>query len=72
MIDIKITLPSHGKNLSLENFYTNNLSDNFNFFINSDVKKADFWIVFEDLKNEVEYCEVPKENVIYLNNETSF
>ena len=72
MIDIKITLPSHGKNLSLENFYTNNLSDNFNFYINSDIKKADFWIVFEDLKNDVEYCEVPKENVIYLNNETSF
>ena len=72
MIDIKITLPSHGKNLSLENFYTNNLSDNFNFYINSDIKKADFWIVFEDLKNDIEYCEVPQENVIYLNNETSF
>ena len=72
MIDIKITLPSHGKNLTLENFYTNNLSDNFNFYINSDIEKADFWIVFEDLKKDVEYCEVPKENVIYLNNETSF
>ena len=72
MIDIKITLPSHGKNLSLENFYIKNLSENFNFYINSDIKKADFWIVFEDLKNDVEYCEVPRENVIYLNNETSF
>ena len=72
MIDIKITLPSHGKNLSLENFYIKNLSENFNFYINSDIKKADFWIVFEDLKNDIEYCEVPQENVIYLNNETSF
>ncbi len=72
MIDIKITLPSHGKNLNLDNFYSANLSDNFNFYINSDIKKADFWIVFEDLKNDIEYCEVPKENVIYLNNETSF
>ena len=72
MIDIKVTLPSHGKNLSFENFYTNNLNHKINFYINSDIKKADFWIVFEDLKNDVEYCEVPKENVIYLNNETSF
>jgi len=72
MIDIKITLPSHGKNLSFENFYTNDLNHKINFYINSDIKKADFWIVFEDLKNDVEYCEVPKENVIYLNNETSF
>ena len=72
MIDIKITLPSHGKNLSFENFYTNDLNHKINFYINSDIKKADFWIVFEDLKKDVEYCEVPKENVIYLNNETSF
>ncbi len=72
MIDIKITLPSHGKNLSFENFYTNDLNHKINFYINSDIKKADFWIVFEDLKNDVEYCEVPKENVIYLNNETSY
>ena len=72
MIDIKITLPSHGKNLSFENFYTNDLNHKINFYINSDIKKADFWIVFEDLKNDVEYCEVPRENVIYLNNETSF
>ena len=72
MIDIKVTLPSHGKNLSFENFYTNNLNHKINFYINSDIKKADFWIVFEDLKKDVEYCEVPKENVIYLNNEISY
>ena len=44
----------------------------YKFHINSTIKKADVWIVFEDLKEEIEYCEVPKENVIYLNNETSF
>ncbi len=72
MVDIKITLPSHGKNLNLNNFHSTKNSYEYKFHINSKIKKADIWIVFEDLKDEVEYCEVPKENVIYLNNETSF
>ena len=72
MIDIKVSIASHGKNLSFENFSSKNLDHKNNFHINSDIKKADYWIVFEDLTNEVEYCEVPKENVIYLNNETSY
>lgn len=72
MVDIKVTLPSHGKNLNLSNFHSRKNSSKYKFHINSTIKKADVWIVFEDLKEEVEYCEVPKENVIYLNNETSF
>ena len=72
MIDIKVSIASHGKNLSFENFSSKNLDHKNNFHINSDIKKADYWIVFEDLTNEVEFCEVPKENVIYLNNETSY
>lgn len=72
MVDIKVTLPSHGKNLNLSNFHSRKNSSGYKFHINSTIKKADVWIVFEDLKEEIEYCEVPKENVIYLNNETSF
>ena len=72
MIDVKVTLPSHGKNLNLNNFHSANIDSEYKFHINSDIESADIWFVFEDLKNEVEYCKVPKENVIYLNNETSF
>ena len=72
MVDIKVTLPSHGKNLNLNNFFIKKNSSEYKFHINSTIKKADVWIVFEDLKDEIEYCEVPKENVIYLNNETSY
>ncbi len=72
MVDIKVTLPSHGKNLNFTNFHTTENSHKYKFHINSKINTADIWIVFEDLKDEVEYCKVPKENVIYLNNETSF
>lgn len=72
MVDIKVTLPNHGKNLNLNNFLSTKNFSEYKFHINSTIKKADVWIVFEDLKEEIEYCEVPKENVIYLNNETSF
>ena len=72
MVDIKVTLPSHGKNLNFTNFHSPKNSHKYKFHINSKIKTADIWIVFEDLKDEVEYCKVPKENVIYLNNETSF
>ena len=72
MFDIKVTLPSHGKNLNFTNFHSTKNSHKYKFHINSKIKTADVWIVFEDLKDKVEYCKVPKENVIYLNNETSF
>jgi len=74
MYQVKISLPSHEDNISFDNFLS--LKDakdsKFNFHINSDIEEADFWFVFEDLKKEIEYCKVPKNNVIYLNNETSF
>jgi len=74
MIDIKISLPSHGKNLTFENFFSfeKNKEQRYRFHINKDIEKADFWFVFEDLTSRVEYCKVPLQNVIYLNNETSF
>lgn len=72
MVDIKITIPSHGKNLNFNNFHSKKNSSNYKFHINTEIESADIWLVFEDLKDRVEYCKVPKENVIYLNNETSF
>ena len=57
---------------NFENFFDTKSSNDFIFHINKNIKEADFWIVFEDLKYSIEYCRVPKKNVIYLNNETSF
>ena len=72
MIDIKISLPNHGSNLSFKNFHSKNQNHKIKYHINSDIPKADGWIVMEDLKNEAETCEVPKNNIFYLNNETSY
>ena len=52
MVDIKITIPSHGKNLNLNNFHSANIDSEYKFHINSDIESADIWFVFEDLKKE--------------------
>ncbi len=74
MIDVKITLPNENQAANFSNFV--DLNDkkfsNINFLINKNVNNADFWFVFEDLDKDIEYCKVPKKNVIYLNTETSF
>ena len=72
MIDIKFSLPGHGSNLSFKNFYSKNQNQKINYHINSEIAKADGWIVLENLKQETETCIVPKNNIIYLNNETSY
>tara|TARA_Y100000590_G_scaffold459102_1_gene615280 strand:+ start:7301 stop:8317 length:1017 start_codon:yes stop_codon:yes gene_type:complete len=72
MIDVKISMASNGKNLTLKNFYSKNENSNINYHINSQISKADMWLIFEDLKNETETCDVPKNKIFYLNNETSF
>jgi len=74
MYNIKITLPSQKDNITFDNFYdmSNQKLKNYRFHINKDIEQADFWFVFEDLKLNTEFCKVPKNNVIYLNNETSF
>ena len=74
MIDVKISIGSHGGNLSFNNFYDTNNSKlkNYKFHVNKEIEKADFWFVLEDLPSNTENCKVPKNNVIYLNNETSF
>ena len=74
MVDVKITLPNETKATNFSNFV--DLNDdkfsNVNFLINKNVSNADFWFVFEDLDKDIEKCRVPKNNVIYLNTETSF
>lgn len=72
MIDVKISIPGHGNNLSLKNFHSTNQNHKINFHINTHISKADFWLVLEDLKYESETCEVPKENIFYLNSETNY
>ena len=69
MVDVKISIGSHGKDLSFNNFYDINNSKlkNYNFHINKEIEKADFWFVLEDLPSKTENCKVPKNNVIYLN-----
>ena len=74
MIDVKITLPNEIQAANFSNFVDINDKkfSNINFLINKNVTNADFWFVFEDLDKDIEHCEVPKKNVIYLNTETSF
>ena len=72
MIDVKISMASNGKNLALKNFYAKNENSGINYHINSDIAKADIWLIFEDLKNDTETCEVSTNKIFYLNNETSF
>ena len=72
MIDIKFSLPGHGSNLTFKNFHGNNQEQKINYHINSEISQADGWIVLENLKQETETCIVPKNNIIYLNNETSY
>ncbi len=72
MINVKISMSSHGENLDFINFYSSGTLPKVNFYINNEIEKADFWFVFEDLKYEQESCFVPKDNIFYLNNETSF
>lgn len=74
MINVKISIPSSENNIDFTNFIGKDreFEMDTNFHINSNVEKADFWFIFENLYQDTEYCTVPKENVIYLNNETSF
>ncbi len=72
MIDVKISMASNGENLTFKNFFSNNENTKITYHINSNISKADIWLIFEDLKNETEICDVPKNKIFYLNNETSF
>ena len=74
MINVKISLPGENFNSTFEKFIDpkNKIFQDIKFHINNDVPEADFWFVFEDLDKDIEHCEVPKKNVIYLNTETSF
>ena len=72
MIDVKISMASNGKNLTFEKLYSKNENTNISYHINSQISKADMWLIFEDLKHETETCDVPENKIFYLNNETSF
>jgi hypothetical protein len=72
MIDIKLSLPGHGNNLTFKNFHSKNQNQKINYHINSEISKADGWVVLENLKYEKETCIVPKNKIFYLNNETAF
>ena len=72
MINVKVSMPSHGKNLNFKNFFSKDETPNINFHINTNIDIADFWFVFEDLNIDKDTCKVPKKNVFYFNNETSF
>jgi len=65
-------MASHGKNLNFQNFFSKDEAPNINFHINTEISNADFWFVLEDLDVEKDSCTVPKKNVFYFNNETSF
>ena len=68
MIDVKISMASNGKNLTLKNFYSKHENSNIKYHINSQISKADMWLIFEDL-NGTETCDVPENKIFYLNNE---
>jgi hypothetical protein len=72
MIDVKISMASNGNNLALKNFYGKNENSRINYHINSQIPKADMWLILEDLQNDTETCDVPVNKIFYLNNETSF
>ena len=38
------------KNLTLKNFHSKNENSNINYHINSQISKADIWLIFEDFK----------------------
>ena len=74
MINIKISLPGEKPNASFVEFIDkqSTINDKYKFYINTDIEKADYWFVLEDLYREKESCIVDKNKIIYLNNETSF
>tara|TARA_B110000008_G_C16959908_1_gene559736 strand:+ start:1138 stop:2163 length:1026 start_codon:yes stop_codon:yes gene_type:complete len=74
MINVKISLPGEKSDCSFENFIdpTSKRLRNIAFHINNNIKEADYWFIFEDLYKSQENCIVAKENIIYLNTETSF
>jgi len=74
MIDVKVSIPGEDNNVSFDNFIDpkNKILEKVKFYINSDVPEADFWFVFEDLYKKKEECLINKNNIVYLNTETSY
>lgn len=47
---------------------TNGIWENYKFFVDKKLKKCDYWVVFEGLKNN-ERCLCPENNVIFITGE---
>ena len=72
---VKLSIPMYGEGSNLTQFISqkNSLFSNIEFIVNNkDLEEADFWFVFEDLNFENEQCNINKENIYYLNSETSY
>lgn len=74
MKKIKLSFPGETKNLDFHELTgrTDNTFGEFKFYINSEIDKADYWFVLENLNIPIESCNVDPRKIIYLNYETSY
>ena len=74
MLDVKISSRGSGRNLNLSQFLGNEVNEweGCRFWVNSPVKRADVWIVIEDLDDDDVECEVPTDAVLFASAETSW
>ena len=74
MYKIKVSLPNEKNNLNIKDFVNNenNTYKNFKFYINEDIEEVDYWFVVENVIQNHEETKVNKENIVYLNYETSY
>lgn len=74
MKKIKLSFPGQANDLDFNELTgkLNNTIGNFQFYINSNIKHADYWFVLENLNTSSDSCIVDPKNIIYLNYETSY
>jgi hypothetical protein len=68
MINVKITTDFPEWPLVRQTPNSSSKWSNYNFYINKNIKKCDYWVVYEGLK-EVEEVICPKENTIFITGE---
>lgn len=74
MLKIKLSIPGQTPNSKLDKFIgnSNNELNNCKFYINMDVKNADYWFVLENTYKNEEIALIDPSKVMYLNFETSY
>ncbi len=74
MYKIKVSLPNEKNNLNINDFVDNenNTYKNFKFYVNQDIEEADYWFVVENIIKNSEETKINRNNIIYLNYETSY